>query len=177
VDQENKDINEEADGGKRNLKETEIILREWKTVITTQMHFNEMILRARTTGVSVVMAVYGAAAFAIGQYPARFFKVFGSESHVSTAIIAFGILLLIAIFIVDFFYYYDLLLGSVDHGKEIDKAYHDRLIDGIRLFGLTTAISDKVSQFRAGLCIFVFYGIPFFVGIISLIYMSFYYYP
>ena len=52
-----------------NIEETKIILEEWKIVIQTQMHFNEMIMRARTTGVSVVMAVYGAAALAYGQYP------------------------------------------------------------------------------------------------------------
>jgi len=39
------------------------------------MHFNEMIIRARTMGVSVVIAVYGAAAFAFGQYPDRFLIV------------------------------------------------------------------------------------------------------
>jgi hypothetical protein len=48
---------------------TQFLIEEWKTVIETQIHFNEMIIRARTTGVSVVMAVYGAAALSIGQYP------------------------------------------------------------------------------------------------------------
>jgi hypothetical protein len=48
------------------IEETKIILEEWKVVVQTQMHFNEMIMRARTTGVSVVMAVYGAAALAYG---------------------------------------------------------------------------------------------------------------
>jgi len=37
---------------------TQFLIEEWKTVIETQIHFNEMIIRARTTGVSVVMAVY-----------------------------------------------------------------------------------------------------------------------
>lgn len=58
-----------------NIEETKIRLEEWKTVINTQMHFNEMIIRARTMGVSVVIAVYGAAAFAFGQYPDRFLIV------------------------------------------------------------------------------------------------------
>jgi len=54
-----------------NIEETKIILEEWKTIVQTQMHFNEMIMRARTTGVSVVMGVYGAAAG----------KVLGCRSH------------------------------------------------------------------------------------------------
>jgi CBS domain containing-hemolysin-like protein len=53
-----------------------------------------MIIRARTTGVSVVMAVYGAAGLSIGQYPGKFINVFGAQFHVSVAIILFGISLL-----------------------------------------------------------------------------------
>lgn len=174
MEQKNTELKEKQS---RELKETKIILEEWKTVITTQMHFNEMIIRARTTGISVVMAVYGAAAFAIGQYPTRFFKIFGTGLHVSTAIITFGLFLLLAIFVIDVFYYYYLLLGSVDHGMKMDEAYGDRLLAGVPLFGLTTAISNKVSRCRAGFCVGVFYFIPFSVGIISLYYISKYYCP
>ena len=53
------------------IEERKLIVEEWKTVIHTQMHFNEMIMRARSTGVSVVIAVYGAAAIAFGQFPDR----------------------------------------------------------------------------------------------------------
>ncbi len=160
-----------------NVEETKIVLKEWKTVIETQMHFNEMIIRARTTGVSVTMAVYGAAALAIGQYPSRFFKIYCLEFHVSAAIIFFGLLLLFSIFYIDYFYYYPLLLGAVDRGKEIDEAYQSRTIDGTRLFGMTNAISKKVSKSSAKKCIFIFYGIPFIVGIISLAFVLFFYSP
>jgi ABC-type amino acid transport system permease subunit len=158
-------------------KETEIILEEWKTVINTQMHFNEMIMRARTTGVSVVMAVYGAAALAYGQYPNRFYDAFGSRFHVSTAIILFGLLLLISIFIIDYHYYYRLLIGAVERGEEIDKAYRDRIIDGTKLFGLTSSISNRVSRNRARICLFFFYGTPLLVGMVSLVYLLRFYRP
>lgn len=161
----------------KNIKETKIILQEWKIVVKTQIHFNEMIMRARTTGVSVVMAVYGAAALAYGQYPNRFYSAFGTEFHVSTAIIVFGLLLLISIFFVDYCYYYRLLIGAVERGEEIEKAYRDRIIDGAKLFGLTTAISNRVSRNRARNCLFFFYGTPLFVGIVSLIYLSCFYRP
>jgi hypothetical protein len=154
--------------GKGDLKEAEIIVKEWETVIKTQMHFNEMIIRSRTTGVSVVMAVYGAAALSIGQYPNKFFELLGSKFHVSTAIIFFGLLLLTSIFILDYFYYFRLLLGAVDRGMEIDKAYEKREIDGIRQFGLTSMISKRVSIGWATFYIFIFYGIPFGVGLIFL---------
>jgi hypothetical protein len=161
----------------RNIEETKIILEEWKTVIKTQMHFNEMILRARTTGVSVVMAVYGAAALAIAQYPEKFIKWSCLEFHVSAAIIIFGILLLGSIFCIDFFYYYRLLMGAVEHGETIDNAFKNRTINGKRLFGLTTAITNKVSKCSAQIWLIIFYAIPFAVGAISLIYLFWFYRP
>ena len=139
------------------------------------MHFNEMIMRARTTGVSVVMAVYGAAALAIGQYPERFLKILGFQFHVSTAIIIFGISLLAGIFCIDKFYYYRLLLGAVERGEQIDKAFQDLTLCGTKPFGLTTAIIKKVSRRRAKVCLIIFYGIPCIVGVVSLIYLFFFY--
>lgn len=117
-------------GENRNIEETKIILEEWKTVINTQMHFNEMIIRARTMVVSVVMAVYGAAALAVGRYPEKFIKIISFEAHVSAVIIIFGIFLLLIIFFIDYFYYYRLLLGAVNHGKKIDEAFQDTTIHG-----------------------------------------------
>ena len=160
-----------------NLKETELVLKEWEVVITTQMHFNEMIIRARTTGVSVVMAVYGTAAIALGQYPKMFLVVSGFTFHVSAAIIFFGILLLWSIFFVDYFYYFRLLLGAVERGEEIDAAYRDQAIGKTRLFGMTTLISRKVSRCRAVASLLIFYGSPFIAGVLFLIYMLWLYSP
>ena len=44
--------------GGNNIEEMKLILEEWKMVIQTQMHFNDMIMRLKTTGVSVVLAVF-----------------------------------------------------------------------------------------------------------------------
>ena len=154
---------------------TQFLIEEWKTVIETQIHFNEMIIRARTTGVSVVMAVYGAAALSIGQYPGKFINISGSKFHVSAAIILFGISLLAGIFCMDLFYYYRLLLGAVERGEQIDKAFQGYTIGGTTLFGMTTLISKKVSKRRATICLFIFYGIPLLIGILSFIYLSCFY--
>jgi drug/metabolite transporter (DMT)-like permease len=154
---------------------TQFLIEEWKTVIETQIHFNEMIIRARTTGVSVVMAVYGAAALSIGQYPGKFINIFGSQFHVSAAIILFGISLLAGIFCMDYLYYYRLLLGAVERGEQIDKAYQGYTIGATVLFGMTTLISKKISRRRATACLIIFYGIPLVVGILSLIYLTCFY--
>ena len=158
-----------------NLGETKLVLSEWKTVITTQMHFNDMIMRTRTTGVSVVMGVYGAAALALGQYPEKFLKISKFNFHVSAAIIIFGILLLASIASLDYLYYYQMLLAAVKRGEQIDAAYCDRLIDGTKLFGMTTLISQKASRSRAGISLLIFYGGPFIAGVFSLIYLFCFY--
>ena len=160
-----------------NIEETKIILEEWKTVVQTQMHFNEMIMRARTTGVSVVMAVYGAAAIAYGQYPSKVLKIYSLEYHVSTAIILFGLVLLVSIFSIDFLYYYRMLIGSVEHAEMMDKAFTNRLVAGARIFGMTTTISGKVGRLRSFLCLLIFYGGPFLIGVGCLVYLICFYRP
>jgi len=157
------------------VEERKLIVEEWKTVIQTQMHFNEMIMRARSTGVSVVIAVYGAAAIAFGQYPDRGLILCGYRFHVSAPILLFGLFLLLAIFVLDYFYYYQLLIGSVERGRQIDEAFRMVPIAGSRLFGLTSEIANRVSLSRARTCLWWFYGLPAFVGIISLVYVSFLY--
>lgn len=162
--------NENAEGAK-------LVLDEWKTVISTQMHFNEMIMRMRTTGVSVVIGVYGAAAFALGQYPAKFLSIGGMNIHVSAVIIAFGILLLASIFVLDYCYYFRLLIGAVRRATEIDAAYDGRLVLGARLFGMTTRITGEVSRRRAEISLRFFYGAPLVAGMVSLIYLLGFYDP
>jgi len=164
------DENEEAE-------QTKLVLSEWKTVIATQMHFNELIIRARTTGVSVVMGVYGAAALAIGQYPRQYLDLRGFKVHVAAAIIVFGLLLLASIFVLDFFYYYRMLIGAVRRGEEIDDAYSDRVVDGSKLFGMTRLISKEVSRCRAILCLIGFYLCPSVAGVASLLYLLLWYSP
>ena len=44
---------------------TRLLIEEWKTVIQTQMHFNEMIMRLRGMGVGVVTGIFGAAAYSL----------------------------------------------------------------------------------------------------------------
>ena len=153
------------------LEQVKLILEEWRTVIDTQMHFNDMILRTRTTGISVVIGVYGAAALAVGQYPERFLKIYEWHFHVSGAIIAFGLLLLLSIAMLDYLYYYRLLMGAVERGEQIDDAFRGRTVAGISFLGMTTLISRKVTRCRAVVSLLIFYGFPFIAGLVSLIYL------
>jgi hypothetical protein len=100
---------------KNSIEETKLILEEWKTVIQTQMHFNDMIMKMRTTGISVVLAVFGAAAYSL-QYNKLYLTISGYSFHASVLIIAFGLGMLVGVFSLDYFYYYKMLLGAVKRG-------------------------------------------------------------
>lgn len=150
------------------IEEMKLILEEWKTVIQTQMHFNDMIMRIRTTGVSVVVTVFGAAAYSL-QFDRLYLQISGVSFHAAVPIVSFGLGMLLGIFVLDYCYYYRMLLGAVERGYEIDKAYKDRKINGINIYGMTTLIRDKIGPPGRSKCyIHIFYGIIFILGIIFL---------
>lgn len=153
---------------KINHDGTKLILDEWKTVIDTQMHFNEMIMKMRTTSVSVILAVFSAAAYSL-QYDVMIPIYYVGEKHVAFFIVLFGLVMLFAIFILDYFYYFKMLLGAVERGYQIDKSYEERLIDESKMFGMTSLIRDKIGKASTSkYLILLYYAIIFFIGIIFL---------
>jgi len=154
---------------KNSLAETRLILEEWKTVIQTQMHFNDMIMRMRTTGVSIVLAVFGASAYSL-QYEKLYLTISDYSFHASVLVILFGLGMLAGVFCLDYFYYYRMLLGAVKRGYQIDEAYKDRLVDGCKIFGMTTMIRDSIGRPRLSkYFVWVFYGLVFLLGAVFII--------
>lgn len=149
---------------KNTTEETRLILEEWKTVIQTQMHFNDMLMRMRTTGVSIALAVFGAAAYSL-QYDKLYLRIGNISFHASVLIIAFGLGMLVGVFCLDYFYYYKMLLGAVQRADEIDQAYKDRLVDGCKIFGMSTMIRNSIGKpGKSKYFIWVFYGLVFLLG-------------
>ena len=147
------------------------ILEEWKHVTNVQMHFNEMIIRMRTLAVSVVITVFGAAGFAIAAHRDQFVRVFERDIHASAFVVTFGLVLWLTIFIIDYWYYYKLLLGSVRRGYEIDAAFwNSNILGTMRLFGSAMLISAAIGPrgFSEWPLRF-FYGIIYFAGLAFLI--------
>jgi len=154
---------------KKSTEETKLILEEWKTVIQTQMHFNEMLMKMRTTGVSIVLAVFGAAAYSL-QYEKLFLTICGYSFHASVLVIAFGLSMLFGVFGLDYFYYYKMLIGAVKRGYEIDEAYKDRQVDNTKIFGMTTMIRDEIGKAeKSKYFVWFFYGLVFVLGILFIV--------
>jgi hypothetical protein len=160
----------------RERQEMRLLLEEWKVVMQTQMHFNDMIIRMRTAGLSVLIAVFGGAAIAIGQYPDRFIEVAHRDFHVAAPIILFGLLLWLAIFIIDYFYYHKCLLGAVERGYQIDEAYKGRQVAGTSMYGMTTLIRDAIGKpGRSKWYIWAVYLLVGVVGVAYLLFVAFWY--
>jgi hypothetical protein len=123
----------------------QMYFEEYKLAIETQMHFNELLLKLRSFGITAVIAIFG----------------YAVQSKNSTSIIACGIVLLIALAFVDLLYFFKLLLGAVDRSTEIEKKIP---------VNLTGAITKRVSRINACLVLIVFYVLILIIGISFLVY-------
>jgi len=154
---------------KRDLEEIRLVLQEWQIVIRTQMHFNEIIMRARSIMMSATIAIWGAAAYSL-QFTALILRVGEMSFHAAAPLILIGIGVLVGVFAVDYFYYYKMLIGAVKRSYEIDEAFREKKVAGVRIFGMSTMIRDSIGKpGRSKFYVAMFYTVPLIVGIIFLL--------
>jgi hypothetical protein len=72
-------------------------VQRWRALVDTQMHFNDMLMRTRSIGLSMVIAVYGAAIVSAGQFPDSSVAFVDIRLHVAVGIFAVGMLLLLSL--------------------------------------------------------------------------------
>ena len=88
------------------------IMEEWKMIIQTQMHFNDLLMKVRTATLSIVLTIFGAAGYSILTKETFLLTLNGITFHPSIIIISSGIVILISMFIIDYRYYYKMLVGK-----------------------------------------------------------------
>ena len=142
-------------------------LKIWEIALNTQMHFNELLIRSRTTVVTVAMAVIGATLIAFRETNIKF-NICNKEIHIGVIILFIGIVFLLVQFIIDYFYYFKMLLGAVNYTTALDRKYENK-----GLFGLTTYINRSISQRWAKIILFLYYIIPIALGILLIILIIF----
>lgn len=103
-------------------EERRLLLDAWKAIVEVQMHFNDMLMKVRNLGVTLLLAVFGAAAFSL-QYELYLHLPFG-RYHLATLIIAFGLIAWLSIWFMDR-YYNKLLAGAVSKSTEIEDLYDE----------------------------------------------------
>ena len=119
---------------------------EWKAVIDQQNHFNDLILKFRTSSLTTFSALL---ALVLG------LKEFLSIER--TIILAIGLIplaFIIAAGFLDFFYYCHLLIGAVNQADKYDS--NPKFVE-YGLFGLTTNIIESVGSRAMRASIAVYY--------------------
>jgi hypothetical protein len=145
------------------------LVQRWRACIDAQMHFNDMLLRTRSAGMSIVIAVFGGAAVTLERFPQQV-VLSGASIPMAAVVMFFGLLLLFSIFVLDYFYYYRMLLAVVERTEEMEAASR-RPGEELEFF-LTGAISRRVSRTRAGVVMWLFYGVPFLMGFVFMLYLA-----
>ena len=145
------------------------LVQRWRACIDTQMHFNDMLLRTRSTGMSIVLAVFGGAAVTLERFPEHV-TLSGTSVHMAAVVMFFGLLLLFSIFVLDYFYYYRMLLAVVEQTEELEAS--SRRAGEPIAFSLTGCVSRRVSRARAAFVMWVFYGVPFAIGFVFMLYLA-----
>jgi hypothetical protein len=98
------------------------------------MHFNDMLMRVRNLGITLILAVFGAAAFSL-QYE-LYLQTLWKRVHVASAIIVFGLFAWTAIGFMDR-YYNKLLAGAVAKSAALEDMYDENWL------GMTHNITEE----------------------------------
>jgi hypothetical protein len=128
-----------------------LYMEEWKTVIQTQMHFNDLIIRFRSFVLAAIGALFGALL-------AWDSKWGGNKDRkwfwtLSVTLLAMWI----SAFVMDYCYYFKMLLGAVESAKKFDVLGREF---NPQLFGLTETINNKVSVTGSSWSIIIYYCLP-----------------
>jgi len=144
--------------------------------IQVQMHYNEMLIRVRSfglTGVATLLAVTGGAAAANGDssMTSGFLTLFGDVRMQVSGVYAFCALLLSAgLFLLDRFYYYRLFMAAVKNcvSYEVDNRSALQAI-GIRRNPMTLHLVMNVPKLWSDIFVLAFWLIPMLISALFLI--------
>jgi FMN phosphatase YigB (HAD superfamily) len=95
------------------------ILDAWKTTIEVQQHFNDIELRIRNFGLTIVLATIGAAGWTLKER--LLISAWGCTVPVGALVLMLGCLGWLVCYVMDRHWYHRLLKGAVDHGCYIEK--------------------------------------------------------
>lgn len=91
----------------------------WKQVVQVQQHFNDLEMKIRSYGLTLMLGVLSAAAVAIRE-EARI-EVFGLETSLASLIVLAGVIAWVGFYFMDVGWYHRLLKGAVDQGLALEK--------------------------------------------------------
>jgi hypothetical protein len=124
--------------------EINLDLEEWKVSTDEAMHFNDLLMRNRQIGFSIILAIL----WGSNQISGDIGYINGIKVSYSLMVAFLAVLFTIALYLIDLNYYFRLLLGAVERSTALE----DKLG-----FGLTKKITEKVSRARSWGTLHAFY--------------------
>lgn len=112
-----------------NDNQVRLAMDAWKQTVEVQEHFNDLEMRVRNFALTVLLAVFAAAGFALKD----------GSSALAVLILVAGLVALAGFYLMDEHWYHRLLVGAVVHGIELEEQLQDH-VPGI---GLTIAIKNE----------------------------------
>src|SRR5690349_7942251 len=112
---------------------TKLQVEAWKVTIDVQQHFNDIEMRIRALAVTLLTAIFGAAALAVRD--GTTLHIGGLHLNFAAAILAIGLITWMLFYLMDELWYHRLLRGSVNHGNVLEGILGDE-------FRLTGRISE-----------------------------------
>ncbi len=97
----------------------------WKQTIEVQKHFNDIELKIRGLGLTVLTFVLGGASLAVRD--GTVIKLVGLQVDFGTVILFLGTFLWLIFYFVDQIWYHRLLIGAVIHGEELESELRKHL--------------------------------------------------
>lgn len=101
-----------------NIELLKIQIGIWEKVIDVQMHFNDLCLRIRSFAISILGVLLGSAAIAYRF--AGHVEIFSHKVPTATIFIAISIIAWLAFYLMDRYWYHELLKGAVHHAQKIE---------------------------------------------------------
>lgn len=142
-----------------DVEKKKLVLEAWKKTVDVQQHFNDLALRIRNFALTAFTFIIGAVGYLIKQ---DFNVTIWNITIPAASLMCFaGILILVAFWYMDRYWYYNLLVGAVNHGTFIEEKYQNELPE----IGLTKAISKaspnklRSLKIRSKYKFWAFYGI------------------
>lgn len=134
------------------IDNSESARNEYELAVKTQMHFNEILMKFRSFGVTVVVAVYS---YAVGRPAGEVIAAIGATP--SQVIAIAGLILTVVLALLDLGYFFPLLLGAVRRSLALEKS---------TTYRLTSAISSAVPKGRAYSLLITFYAAIVLSGVL-----------
>jgi len=151
------------------MEPEELQYKAWEKTVDVQMHFNDLCLRLRSYAISILGVLLGATALAY-RYAGPV-EIFCFKLHTSAIFLAVSIIVWLAFYLMDRFWYHELLRGSVRHGSLLEDSLNDS-IPNIDLANSIRKASHSSLNINAATKLNIFYLsilLVLFLGLILLI--------